>query len=134
MKEITNMANIANKYVDATSERSVSADKPRYNKDYRQRVLKRKELRAIKKLAKCIRKYNKLQEQEAARREAEEDNTKKAPEKVNKRKVDSGAGGFFRKLGDAICKAVPMILTALAKVAFDHFLKARLSGKAPQAA
>ena len=130
------MANMLDKYVDAVDEvaapatESISKTKA---KAKRQRFLKKKEIRALKALAKAFRKHNELMEQEAARRKAEEDAAEKAVAKqASKNESDNGMRGFLHKLGNAICKAVPGILTTLTTLIFGHFVKMRSTGKALQ--
>ena len=70
-------------------------------------------------------------EQKKAEREAAE-----AERAVAKQAADSGRGqdvkGFFNKLGDAICKAIPRVLTTLVPLLFGWLIKARPTGRVPQ--
>ncbi len=70
--------------------------------------------KALKSLTKALKKHNKLLQKEQQRRDAsqqQEDSIKKN----NYRNTKS----FLAKLGDAICKAVPAILTAFATAAIS---------------
>ena len=127
------MADMLDKY-DVEDETTVPTGEP-VCKSERQRVLKKKDLKALKKLVKALRKQNKLRKQEAARRKAEEEAAEEAAAaKVSKDKSNNGVRSFLVKLGDAICKAIPKVLTTLATLAFGFFFKAKFAGKAPQAA
>lgn len=128
------MANMLDKYTENVDEAAVPTSEP-ISKFERQRVLKEKELRALRKLAKAFRKYNKRLKQDEEKRRTEEEAAKKAAaEKANKSRNNSGVRGFLNKLGDAICKAVPKLLTTIATVALGFFFKTRFAGKAQQAA
>lgn len=123
------MADIFDKYGDATDEIAVPVSESA-GKAERQPMLRKKERKIFKALAKALRKQNKLLEQEAERRKAEEE----ATEKANRRKDDSSTRGFFNKLGDAICKAIPKVLTAIATVALGFFFNRKPSRRALRAA
>lgn len=123
------MANLLDKYENTTGEMVVPAGESA-GKAEQQPVLSKKERRIFKSLAKALRKHNKLLKQEAERRRAEEE----ATEKANRRKDDSSTRGFFNKLGDAICKAIPKVLTAIATVALGFFFNRKPSRRALRAA
>ena len=123
------MANLLDKYGNTTDEIAVPAGEFAGTAE-QQPVLTKKERRIFKNLAKAFRKYNKLMKQEAERRRAEEE----ATEKANRRKDDSSTRGFFNKLGDAICKAIPKVLTAIATVALGFFFHRKPSKRALRAA
>lgn len=128
------MANMFDTYPDVPEETTTPINGP-ISKAERQRVLKKKDLKVLKKLAKALRKQNKLMQEKAEKQKAEEEAAKKAADKeTNRHKDDSGAKGFFNKLGDAICKAIPKVLTTIATVALGFFFKTRFAGKAQQAA
>lgn len=123
------MANLLDKYGNTTDEIAVPAGEFAGTAE-QQPVLTKKERRIFKNLAKAFRKYNRLMKQEAERRKAEEE----ATEKANRRKDDSSTRGFFNKLGDAICKAIPKVLTAIATVALGFFFNRKPSRRALRAA
>lgn len=123
------MANLLDKYENTTDEMVVPASESA-GKAKQQPALSRKERKILKALAKALRKHNKLMKQEAERRRAEEE----ATEKANRRKDDSSTRGFFNKLGDAICKAIPKVLTAIATVALGFFFNRKPSRRALRAA
>lgn len=123
------MANLLDKYGNTTDEIAVPAGEFAGTAE-QQPVLTKKERRIFKNLAKAFRKYNRLMKQEAERRRAEEE----ATEKANRRKDDSSTRGFFNKLGDAICKAIPKVLTAIATVALGFFFNRKPSRRALRAA
>lgn len=123
------MANLLDKYENTTGEMVVPAGESA-GKAEQQPVLSKKERKIFKALAKALRKHNKLMKQEAERRRAEEE----ATEKANRRKDDSSTRGFFNKLGDAICKAIPKVLTAIATVALGFFFNRKPSRRALRAA
>lgn len=128
------MANMLDKYVETVDEAAIPASKP-INKAKRQLVLKKKELRVLKKLAKALRKQNRLMEQEAEKQKSEEEAAKATTtEKANKNKSNNGVRGFLGKLGDAVCKAIPKVLTTFATLAFGFFFKTKFAGKAQQTA
>lgn len=130
------MANIFDKYTDVPGEAATPINEP-ISKAERQRGLKKKDLKVLKKLAKALRKQNRLMKQEAEKRKADEEaaNAKTATtEKANKDKSNNGVRGFLGKLGDAICKAMPKVLTTLATLAFGYFVNTRFARKAPQVA
>lgn len=119
------MPTMFDKYDDNLDDATVTAQEQicKANK----RLLKKKDRRAIKSLTKAIRQQNKLIEQEAERRRAEE------AMKSEKFKTANGAGCFLSKLGDAVCKAVPKILTTIVTLAFGWFVKAKFDKQIPQA-
>lgn len=123
------MANLLDKYGNTTDEIAVPAGEFAGTAE-QQPILTKKERRIFKNLAKAFRKYNRLMKQEAERRKAEEE----ATEKANRRKDDSSTRGFFNKLGDAICKAIPKVLTAIATVALGFFFNRKPSRRALRAA
>lgn len=123
------MATLLDKYENTTGEITVPAGEFAGTAE-QQPVLTKKERRIFKNLAKAFRKYNRLMKQEAERRKAEEE----ATEKANRRKDDSSTRGFFNKLGDAICKAIPKVLTAIATVALGFFFNRKPSRRALRAA
>ena len=123
------MATILDKYENNTNEIAVPVGESAGKAEQRC-ALSRKERKIFKALAKALRKHNKLMKQEAERRRAEEE----ATEKANRRKDDSSTRGFFNKLGDAICKAIPKILTAIATVALGFFFNRKPSRRALRAA
>lgn len=128
------MANIFDIYPDVPEETTTPVNGP-ISKAERQRVLKKKELKVLKKLAKALRKQNRLMKQEAEKRKAGEEAAKAdTTEKANKDKINNGVRGFLGKLADAVCKAVPKLLTTVATVALGFFFKTRFAGKAQQAA
>jgi len=96
----------------------------------RQRILKKKEIRVLKNLAKAVRKHDKLMKQEAARRKAEEE----AAAQTAKRKNGDDGKGFLNSFAKAICKALPQIVTAVVTGVLGFFFKRKSSGKALQAA
>ena len=114
------MANLLDKYENTTDEMVVPASESA-GKAKQQPALSRKERKIFKALAKALRKHNKLMKQEAT-------------EKANRRKDDSSTRGFFNKLGDAICKAIPKVLTAIATVALGFFFNRKPSRRALRAA
>lgn len=122
------MANLLDKYGDTTDEVAVPVSESA-GKAERQPALSKKERKIFKALTKALRKHNKLLKEESERRRAEEE----AVETPARSKHDNGVRGFLVKLGDAICKAVPKLLTTLAPLAFGYFFKAKFAGKAPQA-
>jgi len=122
------MANMLDKYRDAVDGMAVPSAEST-GKSKKQRVLKKKELRAIKSLAKALRKMNKL---DAERRKLEEDAAERAAVmRADTRKDSNEKKNFLSKLGDAVCKAVPKILTTLATLA-TLALGLFLQGKVPQ--
>ena len=123
------MATILDKYENNTNEIAVPVGESAGKAEQRC-ALSRKERKIFKVLAKALRKHNKLMKQEAERRKAEEE----ATEKANRRKDDSSTRGFFNKLGDAICKAIPKVLTAIATVALGFFFNRKPSRRALRAA
>lgn len=123
------MATILDKYENNTNEIAVPVGESAGKAEQRC-ALSRKERKIFKVLAKALRKHNKLMKQEAERRRAEEE----ATEKANRRKDDSSTRGFFNKLGDAICKAIPKVLTAIATVALGFFFNRKPSRRALRAA
>lgn len=127
------MANLLDKYGNIADEVAVPVSESA-GKAGQQLALSKKERKIFKALAKALRKHNKLMKQEAARRETEEEATKTAAKDTDKRKRDNGTRGFLDKLGDAICKAIPKLLTTLATLAFGYFVNKRFAGKALQVA
>lgn len=126
------MADIFDKYRDATDEIAVPVSESA-GKAERQPMLRKKERKIFKALAKTLRKQNKLMKQEAERLQAKEETiVETATKDTDKSKRDNGARGFLSKLGDAICKAVPKLLTTLATLAFGYLVNTRFTRKAPQ--
>lgn len=133
------MSSLFEKY-DDVDETTVTA-KEQYCKVSKKRLLRKKDRKKIKKLTKALCKHNELMEQEAERRKAEEEAAAEAArlkaqeeaKEVEKRKSAKGAVGFLTKLGDAVCKAVPKVLTTLVTLAFGWFVKAKFDKQMPQA-
>lgn len=132
------MSNLLEKYVDADDTLTEPARKP-YSETELALKRQKKLLKLHKSLKKALRKQNRLMKQEAERRKAEEAAAEAArlkaeeeAKEANKRKSASGVRGFLTKLGDAICKAIPKILTTLATLAFSWFVKNKLDRRVPQ--
>lgn len=123
------MATILDKYENNTNEIAVPVGESAGKAEQRY-ALSRKERKIFKALAKALRKHNKLLKQEAERRRAEEE----AVETTARSKHDNGVRGFLVKFGDAVCKAVPKVLTTLVTLALGYFFKTKFAGKAPQVA
>lgn len=126
------MANLLDKYGNIADEVTVPVSESA-GKAERHPTLSKKERKIFKALAKALRKHSKLMQQEAARREAEEESVEMTAKVPAKAKPDHGVKGFLEKLGDAICKAIPKLLTTLAPLAFGFFFKTKFAGKALQA-
>lgn len=135
------MADFLEKYSD--TENAVNSPAKKTPCDYKlESRLKKKDLKNLKRLTKAIRQHNKLLAQEAERRKAEEAVAAEAArlkaeeeaKEADKRKSGRGVRGFLTKLGDAICRAVPKVLTTLATLAFSWFVKNKLDRRVPQAA
>jgi len=125
-KEASTLADLFEGYTDEASEPVVEPDS-----ETKKRIgLSKKERKIFKALAKALKRRNKLLKQEMKQRKAEE----AAVATVDKRKHDRGVKGFLKNLGDAICKAIPKVLTTLTTLAFGYFFKAKFAGKALQAA
>ncbi len=119
------MANMFEGYENEASEPAVEPDS-----ETKERIgLSKKDRKIFKALAKALKRQNKLLKREVTQRKAEE----AAVATVDKRKHDRGVKGFLKNLGDAICKAIPKVLTTLTTLAFGYFFKAKFAGKALQA-
>lgn len=127
------MANLLDKYGNIADEVTVPVSESA-GKAERQPTLSKKERKIFKALAKALRKHSKLMQQEAARRKAEEESVEMTAKVPAKAKPDHGAKGFLEKLGDAICKAIPKLLTTVATLAFGYLVNKRFAGKVPQIA
>lgn len=77
--------------------------------------------KALKALTKALKKHNKLLKKEQQQRDTEQQQQEDGIKKNNCRNVK----GFLVKLGDAICKAVPAILTAFATAAIGCLFNRR---------
>lgn len=120
------MANILDKYSDTLNETMASPANPVVNaKAQRQHILRKRDIRAIKALTKALREHNKLVKEEVARRKAADAAEHEAATKQQTAESGRGQNGkdFLNKLGDAICKAVPRVLTALASSFFGWLIK-----------
>lgn len=132
------MSNLLDKYVDTTDETAVPASGA-VGKSKQRTWFEKKELRAIKALAKALRQRNKLLKQELELRKAEtatvEANTDEG-KKSQKRKdnEDSKEKGFLASLGKEIGKALPKVIVAVVTGVLGFFFKHKSSGKALQAA
>lgn len=132
------MSNLLDKYVDTTDETAVPASDS-VSKAKQRTWFEKKELRAIKALAKALRQRNKLLKQELELRKAEtatvEANTDEG-KKSQKRKdnEDSKEKGFLASLGKEIGKALPKVIVAVVTGVLGFFFKHKSSGKALQAA
>lgn len=132
------MSNLLDKYVDTTDETAVPASDS-VGKAKQRTWFEKKELRAIKALAKALRQRNKLLKQELELRKAEtatvEANTDEG-KKSQKRKdnEDSKEKGFLASLGKEIGKALPKVIVAVVTGVLGFFFKHKSSGKALQAA
>lgn len=115
------MANMLDKYADTIDEISVPAD------EFDGKAVKRQDISRdeLENIIKRLRK--KLRKQKERRKAAE----KAAAERSEKQENSSRVMGFLSKLGDAICKAVPKVLTTLVTLAFGCFFKAKFAGKSP---
>lgn len=120
------MANLFEEYTDEASEPAIEPD----SETKERKELSQKELKIFKALAKALKRQNKLLKQEMKQRKAEE----AAVATADKRKHNRGVKGFLKNLGDAICRAVPKILTTLTTLAFGYLFKAKFAGKALQVA
>lgn len=127
------MENIMEKY--AQGDASIPTDEPIRKGESRYICfMKKRERRALKRLAKMLAKHNKLMEQEAARRRAEEDAVAKAAaEKAAKHKNNCDEKGFLVSFGKAICKVLPQIVTAVVTGVLGFFFKRKSSRKILQA-
>lgn len=89
---------------------------------------RKRERKLLKAIRKMVKRQNKLLKEELNRKKAERE-AAEAERAVAKQAADSGQGqdmrGFFNKLGDAICKAIPRVLTTLVPLLFGWLIKAR---------
>lgn len=89
---------------------------------------RKRERKLLKAIRKMVKRQNKLLKEELERKKAERE-AAEAERAVAKQAADSGQGqdmrGFFNKLGDAICKAIPRVLTTLVPLLFGWLIKAR---------
>ncbi len=96
---------------------------------------RKRERKLLKAIRKMIKRQNKLLKEEFEQKKAERE-AAEAERAVAKQAADSGRGqvvkGFFNKLGDAICKAIPRVLTTLVPLLFGWLIKARPTGRVPQ--
>lgn len=132
------MANMLEKYRDTTDEVATPVCEST-GKAQQRTWFKKKELRAIKALAKALRQRNQLLKQElelkkieTATVEANADEGKKS--KKRKDSEDSKEKGFLASLGKEIGKALPKIIAAVATGVLGLIAKLVSSRKAPQAA
>lgn len=92
---------------------------------------RKRERKVLKAIRKMVKRQNKLLKEELNRKKAERE-AAEAERTVAKQDADSGQGqdmrGFFNKLGDAICKAIPRVLTTLVPLFFGWLIKARPAG------
>lgn len=128
------MASMLEKYRDVADELPAPIDdnetvEMSSSKAKRLDYYKKRELWVLKRLTKALRKQNKLLKMEAERRKAEEE----AAVTAEKDKCDTRKKGFLKNLGDAICKAIPKVLTTLVTLAFGYFFKEKFPRKALQA-
>lgn len=128
------MANIMEKYVSDTAE-VAAPDSESAITLKRRRWFEERELRAIRRLAKAVRKRNRLLKQDIELRKAEiEARQRKAEEDTEKRKKAEDKKGFFGTLGKEIGRVLPKIVTAVVAGVLGFFFKHRMPRSALQAA
>lgn len=112
------MSNLLDKYTD--NERNSEPDYiPAYNAELAALYTEHNEL-----LKESIRLQRELLMLEEKRRKEEK--------KRKKAERSSGARRFFEKFCDAVCKAIPKVLTTLATLAFGYFVTQKAPPEKPK--
>lgn len=128
------MANILEKYSENLPGEEVIPDNE--NSGAAKWFYKR-ERKVLKKIKKIVKRQNKLLKMELEQKRAEREAAEAEKATAAKQAAEANQGqdmkGFFNKLGDAICKAIPRVLTALVPAFFGWFIK-KSARKAPQPA
>ena len=126
------MANLLDNYNENLPGEEVVSGNKNAAADKRFREKEQKVLNAIRKM---VKRQNKLLKEELNRKKAERE-AAEAERVAAKQTADSGqrqnVRGFFNKLGDAICKAIPRVLTTLVPLFFGWLIKVRPAGRVPQ--